>query len=171
MTRSGANQASETESPREENLAHEVMDLWARLVDVRNPVVTFGQARGFTASSVTLVDLLPIKGPSHLTRLKCLEVLSQVLCYGSTLSIQSEIPVEASQVAQKALQVLLRFEGSFDSFDLPECRPGIAGNLGSVSSDRSHQLSHGGGQNTHQLFKGVVLVYLKAVAGLATNAM
>lgn len=161
---SSANQASETESPREENLAHEVMDLWARLVDVRNPVVTFGQARGFTASSVTLVDLLPIKGPSHLTKLKCLEVLSQVLCYGSTLSIQSEIPVEASQVAQKALQVLLRFEGSFDTFELPECRPGIAGNLGSVSSDRSHQLSHGGGQNTHQLFKGVVLVYLKAVA-------
>ena len=84
------------------------MELWKTLVDVRNPGVTFAQGRGFTASAKALVELLPAVTSDHLSKLKSLEVLSQVLCYGSTLGIQSEIPMEASDVAQKTLQIVLR---------------------------------------------------------------
>ena len=88
---------------------YRILDLWRTLADVRNPGVTFAQGRAFTASAKVLVDTLKLSAPSHLAKLKSLEILGEVLCYGSTLGIQSEIPIEASEVAQKTLQVLLRY--------------------------------------------------------------
>jgi len=148
-----------------------ILDLWRSLVDVRNPAITFAQSRDFTSSTKLLVDLIPAPHPSTLLKLKILEVLNEVLCYGSTLGIQSEIPYEPSEVAQKILQKAVRPSTSghtvtdgetgpnrFDRFHIPVSLPGIAGNAARSSS---------GGDEAEvsvQVIKATVMVFIKAVA-------
>ena len=128
-----------------------LMNLWRVLVDVRNPNITYGQARDFNSSTKALVDLIP-EQLDRRAKLKLLEILNEVLCYGSTLGIQSEIPFEASEVAQKILQKALRTDDHFDGFHVPCSQSGMASGREQTS------------EPSLQAVKGLVLLYLKSVA-------
>ena len=96
------------------------------------------------------------------TKWKQLDVLNEVLCYGSTLAIQSDIPVEASEIAQR----LLRRAQSvtfFEEFDIPSSPVGIAGNAKITCRDEDKALNM-------PVLQKVVILYLKAVAVVVREA-
>jgi hypothetical protein len=63
------------------------------------------------------------KGQLTLTKI---DVLSEVLCYGSTLGIQSTVPCEVSDLAQELLRQAKTVPLS--DFRIPTVFPGFGGN-------------------------------------------
>ena len=76
-----------------------VLNLWRTLVDVKSNMTLY-QAREFVSSVKCLVNVLP-REKNVIIKRKWLEITGEVLCYGSTLGIQSDVPTEASEIAHR----------------------------------------------------------------------
>ena len=82
-----------------------VLNLWRTLVDVKSNM-TLQQAREFLSSVKCLVNVLP-REKNVIIKRKWLEILGEVLCYGSTLGIQSDVPTEASEIAHRYVILMI----------------------------------------------------------------
>jgi hypothetical protein len=141
---------------------HQTLTLWRSLVDVKSNM-TLHQARDFVSSVCTLVETLPCESDALIKR-KWLSILCEVLCYGSTLGIQSDVPSEVSEIAHKLLRQS-RSE-SFNVYEVPNVYPGMAGNraIPTEENDEMDQVPD------LVILQGVVLIHLKAVALLVREA-
>ena len=135
-------------------------DIWKALVAV-NSTLPFSAMRDFVSPALLMVDNLP--NETELTiKWKQLDVLNEILCYGSTLAIQSDIPVEASEIAQRLLR-RAQTESFFEQFHVPSSPLGIAGN----AKIQSHIDE---GCISMPVLQKIVMLYLKAVAVVVREA-
>ena len=135
-------------------------DIWKALVAV-NSNLPFSAMRDFVSPVLLIVDSLP-NNVDITTKWKQLDVINEVLCYGSTLAIQSDIPVEASDIAQRLLR---RAQSAtfFEEYYIPSSPVGIAGNANISCRPEDKALNI-------PVLQKVVLLYLKAVAVVVREA-
>ena len=100
-----------------------ILTLWRTLVDVKSNM-TLQQAREFVSSVKSLVNVLSSERDAIIKR-KWLEIICEVLCYGSTLGIQSDVPTEASELAHRLIRQSKT--ESFEAFHVPQVYLGLAG--------------------------------------------
>jgi len=102
----------------------EIFTLWKSLVSVESNLGS-AQSREFVLSAAKLVPRI-VTETNHLISQKMLDILNAVLCYGTTLGIQSSIPCEVSDISQS----LLRQSKSvpFSDFQIPKVFSGFGGN-------------------------------------------
>ena len=103
---------------------------------------------------------------NHLIKQKQMDVLNEVLCYGSTLSIQSTIPCEVSDLAQDLLRQARTVP--FSEFRVPLSFPGFGGNQIQQNVDELSEEV----EETPCLgaIQGIVLLHLKASAIVVREA-
>ena len=89
-------------------LKSDILSLWKCLVDVKSNM-TLLQMREFVSSAVPGLESFK-KEESAILKRKWLEVLNEILCYGSTLGIQTDVPGEVSEVAHQIVR-LSRIDG------------------------------------------------------------
>ena len=135
-------------------------DIWKALVAV-NTTVPFSATRDFVSPSLVMID--DISPETDLSiKWKQLDILNEILCYGSTLGIQSDIPVEASEVAQRLLR-RAQSDNYFDEFHVPKSPAGMGGNSKIICSPEDITISM-------PILQKVVMLYLKAVAVVVREA-
>ena len=117
--------------------------------------------RDFVSPALLIVDNLPNETESTI-KYKQLDVLNEILCYGSTLAIQSDIPAEVSEISQRLLR-RAQPELFFEQFIIPSVPLGMAGN----AKIKSHQEDKSASMI---ILQKVVLLYLKAVAVVVREA-
>ena len=83
-------------------LKSDILSLWKCLVDVKSNM-TLLQMREFVSSAVPGLESFK-KEESAILKRKWLEVLNEILCYGSTLGIQTDVPGEVSEVAHQIVK-------------------------------------------------------------------
>ena len=135
-------------------------DVWKNLVAV-NLTLPYSATREFVHPALLIVDELP-KDIEITIKSKQLDVLNEILCYGSTLAIQSDIPVEASDISQRLLR-LAQTESFFERFHIPSTQPGMAGNAKIMKTAEEKCISV-------PVLQKVVILYLKAVAVVVREA-
>ena len=135
-------------------------EIWKALVAV-NSTLPFASIRDFVSPALLIIDHLPDDTPISI-KWKQLDVLNEILCYGSTLGIQSDIPVEASEIAQRLLR-RAQSESFFEDFHIPTSPPGMAGNA------KWEKLPEECPSSMPVLQK-LVMLYLKAVAVVVREA-
>ena len=98
-----------------------------------------------------------------------MDVLNEVLCYGSTLSIQSNIPCEVSDLAQDLLRQARTVP--FSQFRVPLSFPGFGGNQIHQNVDELTEEDEEV-EETPSLgtIQGIVLLHLKASAIVVREA-
>ena len=139
-----------------------ILTLWRTLVDVKSNM-TLQQAREFVSSVKNLVNVLPNEQDCMIKR-KWLGILCEVLCYGSTLGIQSDVPTEASELAHRFIRHS-KNEG-LETFHIPQVYLGLAGDR-VIPTDENEDLEKVPDLITLQ---GVTLIHLKSVALLVREA-
>ena len=135
-------------------------DVWKTLVAV-NLTVPYSSMRDFVHPALLIVDELP-KETDICIKSKQLDVLNEILCYGSTLAIQSDIPVEASDISQRLLRIA-QSESFFERFHIPNTQPGMAGNAKVMKSNEEKSISI-------PVLQKVVIMYYKATAVVVREA-
>lgn len=131
-----------------------VYDVWECLV-APDSNMPFPVTREFVSCSLPLADRMPAETDMYLKR-RQLAVLNRVLCYGQALGIQSEVPSEASEVAQLLLRRAIRNNFFDEVFVLP---PRPSGALENTEDD-----------NFLATLRSCVLLYFKAVAVVLRDA-
>ena len=120
-----------------------------------NSSLPYSSMRDFVSPALLIVDYLP--NETEITiKYKQLDVLNEILCYGSTLAIQSDIPVEVSEISQRLLR-RAQPELYFEEFIIPNVPLGVAGNAKINSQTEEKSVST-------IILQKVVLLYLKAIA-------
>ena len=149
------------------------MTLWKSLVSVSSNL-GYSQSKEFVASANRLVSRVAFES-DHLLKLKQMEVLNEVLCYGSTLGIQSSIPCEVSDLAQELLRQAKTVPLS--EFRIPMVFPGFGGNqlqIVAVETDDGDEDDDFdvGPEEAPSLgvIQGIVLLHLKASAIVVREA-
>ena len=105
------------------------LTLWKSLVDVKSNM-TLHQAREFVSSIKFLIDKIP-KESNALVKRKWLEIFNEVLCYGSTLGIQSDVPSEVSEISHQIVRQAKSIQ--MEEFVVPHVHLGLGGNrIGNV---------------------------------------
>ena len=105
------------------------LTLWKSLVDVKSNM-TLHQAREFVSSIKFLIDKIP-KESNALVKRKWLEIFNEVLCYGSTLGIQSDVPSEVSEISHQIVRQAKSIQ--MEEFVVPQVHLGLGGNrIGNV---------------------------------------
>ena len=99
----------------------DILSLWKSLVDVKFNMTHF-QMREFVSSATNLDSFK--KEENSILKRKWLEVLNEILCYGSTLGIQSDVPGEVSEVAHQIVRMSIT-DGI--DFKISEVHIGLAG--------------------------------------------
>ena len=135
-------------------------DVWKTLVAV-NLTLPYSSMREFIHPALLIIDDLPMQTDVSI-KLKQLEVLNEILCYGSTLAIQSDIPIEASDISQKLLRTA-QSDSFFEQFHIPISRPGMAGNAKITNPTDEQGISI-------TVLQKVVIMYLKAIAVVVREA-
>ena len=135
------------------------LTLWKSLVDVKSNMTLF-QAREFVSSVKHLIDKIPNESDPLIKR-KWLEIFNEVLCYGSTLGIQSDVPSEVSEISHQIVRQAKTI--SMEDFVVPEVYLGLAGNriLEDSEEDKVPDLV---------VLQGLILVHLKSMALLVREA-
>ena len=129
-------------------------DTWRTLVAV-NFTLPYSSMRDFVHPALLIVDDLPNEAETTV-KSKQLDVLNEILCYGSTLAIQSEIPVEASDISQRLLRKA-QSELFFERFYIPSTPSGLGGNAKVLHPTEEKSINI-------PILQKVVILYLKAVA-------
>ena len=117
--------------------------------------------RDFVSPALLIVDNLPNEKEITI-KYKQLDVLNEILCYGSTLAIQSDIPAEVSEISQRLLR-RAQPDLFFDEFIIPSVPLGMAGNAKIHSQTEEKSVSM-------IILQKVVMLYLKAVAVVVREA-
>ena len=152
------------DGPEEETLRKvEILTLWKSLVSVTSNI-GYSQSREFVSTASRLVGKTVCE-TNHLIKAKQLEVLNEVLCYGSTLGIQSTIPCEVSDLAQELLRQAKTVP--FSEFQIPVAFPGFGGNKIKFDPD-----DEDGPEEAPSLgvIQGIVLLHLKSSAIVVREA-
>ena len=134
----------------------QILELWKGLVDVKSNM-TLHQMREFVSSvSISIFK----KEENPILKRKWLEVFNEILCYGSTLGIQSDIPGDVSEVAHQ----IVRISRTEDlDFKIPEVYLGLAG-------DQIHPSENDDKVPDLVILQGICSVHLKSVALLVREA-
>jgi hypothetical protein len=135
-------------------------DIWKSLVAV-NSSLPYSSMRDFVSPALLIVDNLP--NETEITiKYKQLDVLNEILCYGSTLAIQSDVPVEVSEISQRLLR-RAQPELFFEQFIIPSVPLGMGGNakIKSQTEEKSDSMI---------ILQKIVILYLKAVAVVVREA-
>ncbi len=137
----------------------QILTLWKSLVDVKSNM-SLSQMRDFVSS----VDLEKFKkeDKAMLCR-KWLEVYNEILCYGSTLGIQSDVPGEVSEIAH---QIVRSSKNHGINFQVPQVYLGLAGDQVVPIEDEENE------EKVPDLviLQGICLIHLKSVALLVREA-
>ena len=144
----------------------EILTLWKSLVSVTSNL-GYSQSREFVSSASQLVRSVACE-TNHLLKQKEIDILNEVLCYGSTLSIQSTIPCEVSDLAQELLRQAKSVP--FSEFKIPLSFPGFGGNqikLDVEDDDDQNSLEEA---PSFGAIQGIVLLHLKASAIVVREA-
>ena len=158
------------ESGRNSNRV-EILTLWKSLVSVSSNL-GYSQSKEFVASANRLVSRVAFE-TDHLLKLKQMEVLNEVLCYGSTLGIQSSIPCEVSDLAQELLRQAKAVP--LTEYRIPTVFPGFGGNrlqVVAVDADADDDGFDVGPEEAPSLvvIQGIVLLHLKSSAIVVREA-
>jgi len=146
----------------------ENLNLWKSLVSVTSNLA-YSQSREFVSSTSQLVGSVANES-NHLIKQKQIDILNEVLCYGSTLSIQSTIPCEVSDLAQALLRQARTLP--FSDFVIPSSFPGFGGNQIKLHVDDHGDEDEAVVEETPSLgsIQGIVLLHLKASAIVVREA-
>ena len=122
--------------------------LWENLLSVRGNL-SFSKSRVFSQGLTSCVASLSLECPASVWR-SVLDCVSECLCYGTTLALQSIPPQEPCDIAHTIIR-LVRFNKFLSQVP---CR---RGDLGALSGDTNEDYDRG-------LVQKVVLLVLKCVA-------
>ncbi len=109
----------------------EIFTLWKSLVAVESNLGS-AQSREFVLSASKLVPRI-VTEENHLIAQKEFDILNAVLCYGTTLGIQSSIPCEVSDISQSLLRQAKTVP--FSHFQIPKIYSGFGGNRFKIVED------------------------------------
>ena len=143
----------------------EILTLWKSLVSVTSNLA-YSQSREFVSSTSQLVGSVAHER-NHLIKQKQIDILNEVLCYGSTLSIQSTIPCEVSDLAQALLRQARTLP--FSDFVVPSSFPGFGGNQIKLHVDDTDDTVVEEAPSLGSI-QGIVLLHLKASAIVVREA-
>jgi hypothetical protein len=105
--------------------SYEFLNLMRKIVSVRSNVGV-AACRELIGSTVQLVPEITAPKNCLLWR-KQLDLLNEVLCYGSTLALQSDVPHEVSQIAQAIIKESLNSEFLSRTELIPKSHKGFLG--------------------------------------------
>jgi len=140
--------------------------LWRDLTSVRANV-NFVETKSFSSNLSLPVHQLQKKTPSLVWR-EVLDTLTECLCYGSTLGLQSIPPEEPCQLAHTIIR-LVRFDGFLNRVPHSYSRPFVGGGGGDdniETDDHAEQESSDQHKHDHDkaLLQKIILLILKSVA-------
>ena len=144
----------------------EILTLWKSLVSVTSNL-GYSQSREFVSSARQLVQSVAYE-TNHLIKQKEIDILNEVLCYGTTLSIQSTIPCEVSDLAQELLRQAKSVP--FSEFKIPLSFPGFGGNQIKLNVEDEEDQSSLEEAPSLGAIQGLVLLHLKASAIVVREA-
>lgn len=113
----------------------EIFTLWKSLVAVESNLGS-AQSREFVLSACKLVPRI-VTEENHLIAQKEFDILNAVLCYGTTLGIQSSIPCEVSDISQSLMRQAKTVP--FSEFRIPKIFSGLGGNRFRVVNEETNE--------------------------------
>ena len=134
------------------------LTLWKSLVDVKSNM-TLHQAREFVSSIKFLIDKIPDES-NALVKRKWLEIFNEVLCYGSTLGIQSDVPSEVSEISHQIVRQAKSIP--MDEFVVPHVHLGLGGSR--IVTEEDEKVPD------LVILQGLILIHLKSMALLVREA-
>ena len=146
--------------------AHTFFNLWKKLVSIRSNLGV-SVSRDIISSTSLLVPELICPKPCLIWR-KQVDVLNEVLCYGSTLALQNDVPPDVSGIAQGLVKAALTSKFFARHAKLPLTSKGFLG------SRESCLLEDQGPESdlflNKQLLQGFSLILLKSTAVIIREA-
>lgn len=137
------------------------MEVWQRLVSIRSNL-------GITSCRESIIHTQSLvrqvfQGEEKLESWKRkLDILNEVLCYGSTLALQGEMPDELSAIAQSIVREVIKAKGM--SKTLPIRQPTAHPFLGQMSIETDEEENGKTSEISKLLVQNVSLLLLKSMA-------